>query len=130
MEDLKSENRLRRGILEDQGGPEMMLCRKREASSCLKAQNWEDVEEGGGASWSVGQGTHLVMANLLWSYLMAESSGCYLSFLLLWLRGLETVWNVYWEQGKHFRLGWIELHSPCPEVLCPGTQGCLLVSLS
>lgn len=46
----------------------MMLCGKREASSCLKAQNLEDVEEGGGVSWSVGQGIHLVMADLLWSH--------------------------------------------------------------
>lgn len=50
--------------------------------------------------------------------------------LLLWLRALETVWNIYWGQGKHFRLGWIESQNPCPEVLCPGTQGYLLISLS
>lgn len=54
MEDLGSENRLRRGIFEDQGRAEKMLCGKREASSYLKASNWEDAEEGGGASgrWS------------------------------------------------------------------------------
>lgn len=67
VEDLGSENRLRRGIFEDQGRAEMMLCGKREASSYLKAPNWEDAEEGGGASWNMGQGIHLVMADLSWS---------------------------------------------------------------
>lgn len=56
LEDLGPENRLRRGIFEDQGRAGMMLCGKRETSSYLKAKNWEDGEEGGGASWSVGSG--------------------------------------------------------------------------
>lgn len=51
VEDLGLENRLRRGIFEDQGRTGTMLCRKREASSYLKAKkSWEHVEEGGGAS--------------------------------------------------------------------------------
>lgn len=56
VEDLGLENR-QKGIFEDQGRAGMMLCGKREATSYLKAnKNWEDVEEGGGVSWSVRSG--------------------------------------------------------------------------
>lgn len=88
------------------------------------------MEEEGRASWSGAGGIQLSMANLLW-YPHSGGRELWVPHACPALGGgvlctLETVRDVYWEQGKLFRLGWIR----SPEVLCPGTQGCLLVSLS
>lgn len=95
-----------------------MLCRKRGTASCLKAnKNWEDMEEEGRAGWSrehSAERGQSVVTPLRWQRALGVTC-------LPWWGGggtlcaLKTVQDVYWEQGKLFRLGWLRSQSPCTQ---------------